>query len=239
MNNITILPPQKVEYHEEDASRGTVEVVGCYPGYGATLGNALRRVLLSSLEGAAATSIKIEGVQHEFSTLENIREDIVQVLLNLKRIRFQLEDEEFIKVSISAKGEGVVTAGDIKTPTGVHVVNPEHVLVTLTDKKSKFEAEIEIKRGLGYVPVEQQDRPEKEIGVIAVDAIFTPVKRVNFTVDNVRVGKRTDYERIRFDIETDGTITSKEAFEHASRILVEQFSSFVQSKETEEEKGEK
>jgi DNA-directed RNA polymerase subunit alpha len=238
MNNITILPPQKVEYHEEDASRGIVEVVGCYPGYGATLGNALRRVLLSSLEGAAATSIKIEGVQHEFSTLENIREDIVQVLLNLKRVRFQLEGEESVKVSLSAKGEKVITAGDIKTPTGVKVVNPEHILVTLTDKKAKFEAEIEVKRGLGYIPVEQQDRPEKEIGVIAVDAIFTPVRRVNFTVDNVRVGKRTDYERIRFEIETDGSISSKEAFERASQILVGQFSSFIEEKKVIEEEKE-
>ncbi|QQS61412.1 MAG: DNA-directed RNA polymerase subunit alpha [Candidatus Moraniibacteriota bacterium] len=226
-----ILPPQKVEYHEDDQFRGSVEIVGCYPGYGSTLGNALRRVLLSSLEGAAAVSIKISGVQHEFSTIEHVREDIIQILLNMKRVRFQVLGEESVKVSVKVKGEKVVTAGDIKVTSDIKVVNPDQVIATLTDKKAQFEMEIEVRKGLGYVPVEQQDRPEKEIGVIAIDAIFTPVKRVNFTVDNVRVGKRTDYERVRLDIETDGVMTPKEAFDRSVEILVEQFQSLISPKE--------
>lgn len=222
-----ILPPQKVEYREDSQYRGSIEITGCYPGYGSTLGNALRRVLLSSLEGAAAVSVKISGIQHEFSTIEHVREDVVAILLNMKRVRFQMYNDEPIKVSIKAKGEKVITAGDIKVTSDLKIVNPEQVIATLTDKKAVFEMEIEVRKGLGYVPVEHQERPDKEIGVIAIDAIFTPVKRVNFTVDNVRVGKRTDYERVRLDIETDGVVTPKEAFDRSVEILVEQFQSLI------------
>jgi len=229
-----ILPPQKTEYQELDKARGAVEIIGCYPGYGATLGNALRRVLLSSLKGAAVTSVKIEGAQHEFSTVEHVKEDIVQIILNLKKIRFRMDDEETVKVSVNVKGDKVVTAKDIKTFTGIEVMNPDQVIAHLTDKKAQFNIEIEVQKGLGYVPVEQQDRPEKEIGVIAIDAIFTPVKRVNFTIDNVRVGKRTDYEKIRLDIETDGTVSPKDAFEHAVGILVQQFGSLLSEGESKE-----
>ncbi len=224
MKNI-ILSPQKTEYTEISTTRGTIDIIGCYPGYGATLGNALRRVLLSSLEGSAAVSVRIEGVQHEFSTLEYVREDIVQILLHIKQIRFQLDLDEPMKVFLKKKGECVVTAGDIETSTGIAVVNPDHIIAHLTDKKAKFEMEIEVQKGLGYVPVEQQEREEKMLGVIAIDAIFTPIKRVNFTVDNVRVGKRTDYEKIQLDIETDGTVSPKEAFDRAVHILVNQFQS--------------
>jgi DNA-directed RNA polymerase subunit alpha len=182
-------------------------------------------VLLSSLEGSAAVSVRIEGVQHEFSTLEYVREDIVQILLHIKQIRFQLDSDEPMKVFLKKKGECVVTAGDIETSTGIAVVNPDHIIAHLTDKKAKFEMEIEVQKGLGYVPVEQQEREEKMLGVIAIDAIFTPIKRVNFTVDNVRVGKRTDYEKIQLDIETDGTVSPKEAFDRAVHILVNQFQS--------------
>lgn len=238
MKNI-ILSPQKTEYNEINSTRGTIDIVGCYPGYGATLGNALRRVLLSSLEGSAAVSVRIEGVQHEFSTLEYVREDIVQILLHIKQIRFQLDSDEPMKVFLKMKGECVVTAGDIETSTGITVVNPDHVIAHLTDKKAKLEIEIEVQKGLGYVPVEQQEREEKMLGVIAVDAIFTPIKRVNFTVDNVRVGKRTDYEKIQLDIETDGTLSPKEAFDHAVLILVNQFQSLIPSEKEEEGKDAK
>jgi len=233
-----ILPPQNVEYTERDAASGSVEIIGCYPGYGSTLGNAIRRVLLSSLEGAAATSVNISGAQHEFSTIEHIREDVVQILLNLKRVRFESTSDEPVKVSLKAKGEKTVTAGDIDVSSDVRVANPDHVIANLTDKKATLDMEITVERGLGYVPVEQQEREEKEIGVIALDAIFTPVRRVNFTVDNVRVGKRTDYEKVRLDIETDGTISPRDAFDQSVAILVEQFSSLIAQEETVQKKGE-
>jgi DNA-directed RNA polymerase subunit alpha len=230
-----ILPPQNVAYTEHSTDSGSVEILGCYPGYGSTLGNAIRRVLLSSLEGAAATSIKIAGVQHEFSTIEHVREDVVQILLNMKRVRFQLFGEESVMVSLKARGEKVITAGDIKTTSDVKIANPDHVIATITDKKGQLDMDITVENGLGYVPVEQSDREEKEIGVIALDAIFTPVRRVNFSVENVRVGKRTDYEKVRLDIETDGTISPKDAFDRAVEILVEQFSSLVSKEEVAKE----
>lgn len=233
-----ILPPTKVVYRETSLEDGIVEIQGCYPGYGSTLGNSLRRVLLSSLEGAAIVSVKISGVQHEYSTLHGVMEDVVQILLNLKRVRFRMENDEPMKAMIRVKGEKSVTAKDIKTSTGLKVVNPDQPIATLTDKKSEIEMEIEVRRGLGYVPVEQQDRGEKEIGVIALDAIYTPVKRVNFEVENMRVGKRTDYDRVSMHIQTDGSLTPKEAFEASVGILVEQFTSLTNMEES-EDKSEK
>ncbi|HBI34498.1 MAG TPA: DNA-directed RNA polymerase subunit alpha [Candidatus Moranbacteria bacterium] len=216
--------PQKPKYTPIDENSGKFEIMGCYPGYGMTLGNALRRVLLASLEGAAVTSVKIKGVSHEFSTLDGVMEDAVQIILNLKKIRFKMHSEEPVKVSLKFKGEGKVTAKEIKCPSSVEVVNTDQIIATVTDKKVEFEMELEISRGLGYVPIDQQDRPEKEIGVIAIDAVYTPIRRVNYEVENMRVGKRTDYNKITLDIVTDGSITPEEAFKKAVVILVEQFS---------------
>ena len=216
--------PQKPKYTPIDQNSGKFEIMGCYPGYGMTLGNALRRVLLASLEGAAVTSVKIKGVSHEFSTLDGVMEDAVQIILNLKKIRFKMHSEEPVKVSLKFKGEGKVTAKEIKCPSSVEVVNTDQIIATVTDKKVEFEMELEISRGLGYVPIDQQDRPEKEIGVIAIDAVYTPIRRVNYEVENMRVGKRTDYNKITLDIVTDGSITPEEAFKKAVVILVEQFS---------------
>nr|HPN55172.1 DNA-directed RNA polymerase subunit alpha [Candidatus Moranbacteria bacterium] len=192
--------------------------------YGMTLGNALRRVLLASLEGAAITSVKIKGISHEFSTLDGVMEDAVQIILNLKKIRFKMHSEEPVKVSLKFKGEGKVTAKEIKCPSSVEVVNSDQIIATITDKKTELEMEIEVSKGLGYVPIEQQERPDKEIGVIAIDAVYTPIKRVNYEVENMRVGKRTDYNKITLEIVTDGSITPEEAFKKAVAILVEQFS---------------
>lgn len=227
----TINSPEQPKYTELAKNHGKFEILGCYPGYGTTLGNALRRVVLSSLAGAAVRSVKIKGVSHEFSTIEGVMEDVVQIILNLKQIRFKVhgEENEVVKVTLKSKGEGVVTAASIKTPSSVEVVNPDQVIATVTDKKTELEMEIEVDRGLGYVPVESRERDdEREIGVIAIDAIYTPVKRVNYEVENMRVGKRTDYDKITLEIVTDGSVTPVEAFEKSVSILVGQFSSLTQ-----------
>lgn len=226
-----ILPPKKVVSVETGTNAGTVTIEGCHPGYGSTLGNSLRRVLLSSLPGAAITSVKIKGVKHEFSTIPGVLEDAVQIILNLKKIRFQMHSDEPVRATLKVKGEKAVTAGDFKVSSDVEVVSVDAPVATLTDKKAELELEVEINRGIGYVPVEQQVREEKEVGVIAVDAIYTPVRRVNFLVQNMRVGKRTDYEKVVLDIETDGSISPKGAFDYAVGILVEQFSSLAGGKE--------
>lgn len=222
MQNITA--PQAPAYTELAPNHGRIEIGGCYPGYGATLGNALRRVLLSSLPGAAARSIKLKGVSHEFSTIPGVMEDVVQVILNMKQVRFRSHSEEPVTVTLKAKGEGVVTASAIKCPSSVEVVNGDQVIATLSDKKAEFEMDIIVDRGLGYVPVETREEEEREIGEIAIDAIYTPIKRVNFEVENMRVGKRTDYDKITLEIVTDSTLSPMAAFEQAVAILVAQFS---------------
>ncbi len=216
--------PQKPKYTPISDNSGKFEILGCYPGYGMTIGNALRRVLLASLKGTAITSVKIKGISHEFSTIDGVMEDAVQIILNLKKVRFKMYGDEPVKVSLKSKGEGKITAKDIKCPSSVEVVNKDQVIATITDKKVELEMEMEVSSGLGYVPIEQQERLEKEIGVIAIDAIYTPIRRVNYVVENMRVGKRTDYNKITLEIETDGSITPEEAFKKAVEILVEQFS---------------
>jgi DNA-directed RNA polymerase subunit alpha len=224
----SITSPQKPKFTAIGLNHGKFEIPGCYPGYGTTLGNALRRVLLSSLDGAAAKSVKIKGVSHEFSTISGVMEDVVQIILNLKQVRFKLHGDEAVKVTLKSKGEGVVTAADIKAPSSVEIVNPDQIIATVSDKKAALEIEIEIDRGIGYVPVEVREREEqndREIGVIAIDAIYTPIKRVNYEIENMRIGKRTDYDKVTLEIVTDGSITPSEAFGKSVAILVSQFSS--------------
>lgn len=221
---MTITTPQVPTYEAISDNAGTFTIAGCYPGYGTTIGNALRRVLLSSLGGSAITAVKITGVSHEFSGMDGVMEDVVQIILNLKRVRVRSFVDGPVTMTLSAKGEGPVTAAQIDTPANVEIVNGDHVIATITDKKIQFEMELEVRSGIGYLPVDQQQRDEKEIGQIAIDAIFTPVRRVNYTVENMRVGKRTDYDKVMLDIETDGSITPQEAFDQGAAILVEQFS---------------
>ena len=209
MQSIAI--PQKPKFIQLDEKTGRFEIEGCYPGYGTTLGNALRRVLLSSLEGAAITSAKIKGATHEFSTISGVLEDVIQIILNLKQVRFRLYREEPIKVSIKVKGEKEIKASMIKCSSEIEVVNKDAHIATITTPKGELEIELEVGRGIGYIPVEQQERGEKEIGVIAIDAIYTPIRRVN-------------YEKITLEITTDGSITPQEAFAKTVAILVEQFS---------------
>lgn len=215
--------PEKPRVVTKDGFNAVIEIEGLYPGYGMTLGNALRRVLLSSLEGAAVTVVKIKGVSHEFSTISGVMEDVVQVLLNIKRLRFVKQTSEPEVVTINVHGEREVTGADIKSSSQVEVMNPTAHIATLTDKKSEFEVELTIEKGFGYVPVEEKKKEKTEIGTIALDAIFTPIRKINYEVENMRVGERTDYDRLRLIIETDGTIDPEDAFTKGARILVDQF----------------
>jgi DNA-directed RNA polymerase subunit alpha len=220
---------------EKEDNQAVFEIEGCYPGYGITLGNALRRVLLSSLPGASATGFKIKGVQHEFSTITGIAEDAIEIILNLKKVRFKLYTDQPVMVFISSKGQKEVKAGDIKVSSDVEVINKDAVIATLTDKKSELEMEIKVEKGLGFVPVERRKKEKLEIGMIAIDAIFTPVLKANFEVENMRVGERTDFNRLKIDIETDGSIAPEEAFAQAAEILVNQFKLFLEIEKPEEQ----
>jgi len=208
----------------EDAKNGVFEVEGLYAGYGLTLGNSLRRTLLSSLPGAAATEIKIKGVPHEFSTLPGVQEDMVELALNFKKLRFQLHIDEPQVLMLSAKGEKTVTAADIELNSNVALANPDEVLAHLTAKNAELEIEIKVERGLGYVPSEARKTEGRlAIGTVALDAIFTPVQRVNFVIEDMRVGDRTDYNRLRIEIGTDGTVSPSSALHKAAHIMKDHF----------------
>lgn len=219
--------PTKPKIIKRGENQAIFEIEGCYPGYGLTLGNSFRRVLLSSLPGAAITSVKTKGVKHEFSTIPYVVEDMIQIILNLKQIRFKLYSDEPARAFLKIKGEKEVKAADIKTTAELEVVNPAVHIATLTNKKAELEMEITVESGLGYLPAEQQKKEKIEIGQIAIDAIFTPVKKVTYNVEPMRVGDRTDYNRLRIDIETDGSLSPEKAFKKAAQILVDHFQIFT------------
>ncbi len=222
-----IILPSKPRVVLEEGNKGVYEIDGLYAGYGHTLGNAIRRVVLSSLPGAAITTVKIDGVNHEFSTITGVKEDVVMILLNLKQIKFDLSGDEPQKATLSVTGAKKATAKDFKVPAQVKVLNKDFEIANLTDKKAKLKMEITIEKGLGYVPREVLKKDKVETGVMILDAIFTPVRRVNYEVENMRVGERTDYNRLRFLVETDGSITPKEAMENSIKILIKQLSAVV------------
>lgn len=232
--------PSKPRIVTEDELSGVYEIDGLYPGYGHTLGNSLRRIILSSLPGAAITQVKIEGVSHEFSTLEGVKEDIISILLNLKRIRLAMHAQEPLRLTLKKTGIGVVTAGDISAPSQLKVLNPEQPIAEITTKGVTLEIEMTVERGLGYVPRDIHQKDKVEIGVIALDAVFTPVRRVNYEVENMRVGDRTDFNRLRVFLETDGTISPREALERSIEIMIHQLKAVIgfQEKTEEEETSE-
>jgi DNA-directed RNA polymerase subunit alpha len=232
MSDLHIALPSKPRVVSETERGGIYEIDGLYPGYGYTLGNSLRRIILSSLPGAAVTHVKIPGVAHEFSTIEGIKEDVVTILLNVRKIRFQLLTDEPQTITLEAKGPKVITAGDLKLPGQVEVLNPEQVLCEITGKVS-FEMELRAERGLGYVAKEAHQKDRVEIGTIALDAIFSPIRRVNYEVENMRVGDRTDYNRLRIVIETDGTLGAREALERSIEAMIYQLKAIVGFKEEE------
>jgi DNA-directed RNA polymerase subunit alpha len=202
-------------------------------GFGITIGNSLRRILLSSLQGAAISAVKLKGVLHEFSTLPGVREDVTDLILNLKEVRLRLHDGLQDSARIEAKGEGVVKAGDIKAGPNVEILNPELHLATLS-KEGKLDADLTIKVGRGYVPAERNKDEEAPVGTIPIDAIFSPIRKVNCTVTNARVGQRTDYDKLNLEVWTDGSVRPDDAVAYAARILQDQLSIFVNFEETPE-----
>jgi DNA-directed RNA polymerase subunit alpha len=218
--------PSHPKIIQKKGNTALFEIEGLYPGYGVTIGNSLRRVLLSSLEGAAITQVKIKGVSHEFSTLPGVLEDVIIILLNLKKLSFRSFTSEPQIATLSVKGERTVKGKDFKLPPQIEIANPEAHIATLTKSSAELNMEVQIEKGVGYEPVERREVKKKEIGVIPIDAIFTPVKRVGFWVENMRVGKRTDFDRLKIEIETDGTLSPEEALKNASEILLKHFSLF-------------
>ncbi|MFH1769592.1 MAG: DNA-directed RNA polymerase subunit alpha [Parcubacteria group bacterium] len=207
----------------QEDNRAVFEIAPLYPGYGTTIGNVLRRVLVSSIEGSAIVSVKMKGVDHEFTTIPNVLEDVAVIIMNLKKVRFKMFKDEPITLALSVKGQKEVTAKDIKTTADIEIINQNQKIATITDKKGELELELIIERGVGYVPVEQRQKEKLTVGEIAIDAIFSPIQVVNFTVENMRVGQRTDYNKVLLEISTDGSISPEDAFKRANDILIEHF----------------
>lgn len=231
MSDYTIVLPSKPKVVSEVDFSGSYEIDGLYPGYGHTLGNSLRRIILSSLPGAAVVAVKIEGTAHEFSVIPGVKEDAITILLNLKKIRFNIVSDEAQTVTLKSKGVKEVTAGDIKLSGGVEILNPELVIATLTDKSADLDMEITVEKGLGFVSKEVLQKNRVDIGQITLDAIFTPIRRVSYEVENMRVGDRTDFNRLKIFIETDGTITPKAALEKSIETMINQLKAIVGFKE--------
>ena len=235
-NNVAL--PSKPRVVSEKENSASFEIDGLFPGYGHTLGNSLRRIILSSLTGAAITSVKIDDVAHEFSTIDGVKEDVITILLNLKRVRFSMVGNEPQVLKLSVKGIASVTAKDIQTTGQVEILNPEQNIAELTSKNSSLIMEITVEKGLGYVPRELRNEDKAEIGTIPLDATFTPIRRVNYEVENMRVGDRTDYNRLRIFIETDGAMTPRQALERSIEIMIHQLKAIVGFKESVEEEVE-
>ncbi|MEK7071523.1 MAG: DNA-directed RNA polymerase subunit alpha [Patescibacteria group bacterium] len=234
MPEYKIIMPSKPRVVLEEGNKGVFEIDGLYPGYGHTLGNSLRRIILSSLPGASITAIKIDGVSHEFSTMEGIKEDVIVLILNLKKIRFKMASDEPQIVTLSVKGPKEITAADIKTGGQVEILNGDLYLVSVTGKVN-LSIEMKVEKGLGFIPKEVLQKEKVDIGTIAVDAIFTPIRRVSYEVENMRVGDKTNHNRLRISIETDGTLTPREAMTESIAIMINQLKAIIDFKEPEEE----
>ncbi|HNW96611.1 MAG TPA: DNA-directed RNA polymerase subunit alpha [Candidatus Paceibacterota bacterium] len=229
--------PSKTNIIKEDGNLGVFEIEGLYPGYGLTVGIALRRVLLSSLPGSVITTVKIKGVQHEFSTIPHIKEDVIQILLNLKKIRVKTFSNEPQTLTLLVKGEKKVFASDIEKNSAAEIINADAFIATLTDKKAELEIIMTVESGLGYVPAEAGKKEKLPIGTLSLDALFSPIRNINYEVEDMRVGERTDYNRLRLHIETDGSISPRQAFKKACEILTNHFQ-VIGDVEVPEEKAE-
>lgn len=242
MADFTIHLPSKPRVISEEGNAGVFEIEGLYPGYGHTLGNSLRRIILSSMPGVAVTSVKIAGVSHEFSVIEGVQEDVVTILLNLKKIRMRMTVDEPQTVTLKVKGSNltgsdskVVTAADLEVPGQIEILSPEQVIAHLTSKNASLEMEIKVEKGLGFMPKEMIDKNRVEIGAIALDGIFTPIRRASYEVENMRVGDRTDFNKLRMFIETDGTLAPSAALSAAIETMINQLKAIVGFKEEEPE----
>jgi len=219
----SIALPKKVSFQDLGENKYKVIMEPLYPGFGVTLGNTLRRILLSSLPGAAVTAVKIKGVDHEFSTIPNVKEDVIEIILNLKQLRMKVHSDQPVRMELKVKGEKAVTGADFKKNSDVEIINTDMHIATLDGKSADLEMEVIVQAGRGYVPVEMRENEKLEIGMIAVDAIYTPMKNVNYEINNVRVGQITNYDELILTLETDGTVNGKDAIDQASRILVDHF----------------
>jgi len=234
----SITLPSYTRVASEEEFKGVYEIDGLYPGYGNTLGNSIRRILLSSLPGAAVTKVRIDGVSHEFATIENVMEDVITILLNIKQLRFRLHGDESQTATISVKGAREIKGKDLQCPSQLEIINKDYHIATLTAKNAEFHAELTVERGIGFVPSENLTRDKVEVGTLLLDAIFSPIRRVNYEVENMRVGNRTDYNRLRLIIETDGSLSTRDALQQALAIMrdhINQISGF----ENEAQIGEK
>lgn len=234
MQNIAL--PKKVEFKNLDGlHEGVITVEPLFPGYGMTLGNSLRRVLLSSLPGAAVIGVKIKGASHEFMALPNVKDDVLEMVLNLKQLRLKVYSEEEIKLELKVKGKKTVTAGDIAKNSLVEVKNPDLVIAHITSDTGSLEMEITVKEGRGYKMAEGVKKENREIGYIEIDSVFSPVTLVSINVENTRVGKMTNWDKLILNVKTDGTISPEEAFNEAVKILVDQYVSFLPKSGEEED----
>lgn len=233
MPDYNVALPSKPKPVLEEGNLGIYEIEGLYPGYGHTLGNSLRRIILSSLSGAAITGLKIDGVLHEFTAMEGVKEDVIALILNLKKVRFALHGDEPQTLTLSVQGPALVTAANIANSLQCEVLTPEQYICEITDKKTTLTMEMTIEKGLGYLPKEMITKEKVDIGGISLDAAFTPIRRVNYEVEPMRVGDRTDYNRLKISIETDGTLTPRKALEDAIEIMIHQLKAIVGFKEEE------
>lgn len=224
----TVALPKKIDVQTGDnPNQAKIIIEPCFPGYGVTIGNSLRRVLLSSLPGAAVIGVKIQGVSHEFMALPHLKEDILEFILNLKQLRLKVFTDEVEKLELEIHGKKEIKAADIKKNSNIEIVNPDLVIGNIVDMAGSLNAEIFVSKGMGYEMIENREKKEKEIGYIEMDSIFSPIVSVGVNLENVRVGKQTNYDKLILDIKTDGTITPKEAFEKSVKILIEQFDSLL------------
>jgi DNA-directed RNA polymerase subunit alpha len=234
MQNIAL--PKKIEFKTGgNPNEGMITVEPLFPGYGMTLGNSLRRVLLSSLPGAAVIGAKIKGASHEFMALPHIKEDVLEIILNLKQLRLKVYTEEEVRLEIKAKGKKAVTAGDIVKNSQVEIKNPNLVLAHITDEAGSLDIEIVVKEGRGYKMPEGTKKENREIGYIEIDSMFSPVVVVSISVENTRVGKMTNWDKLILNVKTDGTITPEDAFNEAVKILVDQYSALLPGATTKKE----
>lgn len=230
-SNKVINNPSLSSVKDHSALSATFVVEPLRGGYGMTLGNSLRRVLLSSITGAAVTAFRIHGISHEFTTIEGVREDVVDISLNIKQIRFKIYTDQPQTVKLTKKGAGVVTAGDLKLTSDIEVVNPEQIIASMDDAKGVFEIELIVEKGIGYQAVDDRDTSDLPADFIAIDSLYSPVTRVRYKVEATRVGRDTDYDKLNLTIDTDGSISPREAFEQASAILVNQYKALAGSTE--------
>lgn len=231
-----ILIPSTIEFQTtENPLVGKLVVTPCHQGYGTTLGNALRRVLLSSIPGAAVEAVKIDGVQHEFAGIDGVQEDVIDILLNLKQLAVVSHSDAPVELTLTKKGLGPVTAADFEKNADVEIINQDAVLATVTDAKKTFSMEVIVGRGLGYIPAAEKNSKNLDLGTMLVDSFYSPVKDVGYDVENTRVGDITDYEKLTLTIETNGTITPRDAVRETTKILMNHFSIILEASETSKE----